>query len=227
MLDKILKSLSADPNLDDKVTVARMVGGYIRKHPNGAGVDLTPSYIKELAFPSRERIREQKEREIADQFLRYVEDQMEKQRVENIRKNNAIALSTIYDKTKELRGESDKISQRSWQIEQNLTEKHENLKQRLESLQEENKSLLEKQLERIEVGEKQVGKRLSEVFAELDEKFPVLADEMKRDVLDFENRLRAEKQAEKEAEANRPKPVYEQVLIKETGQIIEVMREDG
>ena len=226
MLDKILNSLSADPNLDDRVAIARRVGGYIRKHPNGAGVELTPSYIKELAFPDRSKIQEQKDREIADQFVRYVADEMEKQRVEQIRKNNAIGLSVIYDKTRELRGETDKISQRSGQIEQNLTEKHENLKQRLESLRDENKSLLEKQLERIETGEKEIATRFNQSFKELDEKMPTIGDELKKAVSDWEARFIADKIAEKEAEANKPKPVYDQVLVRETGHIIEVVRED-
>ena len=227
MLDKILKSLSADPNLDDRVAIARQVGGYIKRYPNGAGVHVTPEYLKELAFPARRKIQDQKDRDIADKFVKYVEDQIEKDRVEQIRKDNAIALSTIYDKTRELRGETDKISQRSVQIEQNLSQKHENLSQRLESLQEENKSLLEKQLGRIEIGEKEISDRFNQSFEQLDRKIPIIANELKGSVSQFENRLRVEKEAEREAEANKPKPVYEQVLIKETGQIIEVMREDG
>ena len=220
MLDKILKSLSADPNLDDKVKTAQMVGRYINKYPNGAGVDLTAEYLKALAFPDRRKIQDQKDRDIADKFVKYVEDQIEKDRVEQIRRNNAIALSTIYDKTRELRGETDKISQRSWQIEQNLSQKHENLSQRLESLQEENKSLLEKQLERIETGEKSMTSNFSDTVFQLFHEVPIMTEKLETQMKDIENRRVEERRTELEAEMSKPKPVYEQVLIKETGHII-------
>lgn len=227
MRDKILNALSADPLLDDRVNTARMIGTYIKQNPNGAGVDVTPEYIKELAFPDRRAIQQAKDEEFSRRFVEYIEGKIEKQRVEEIRRKNAIALSTIYDKTKELRSETDKITQKSDQIEQNLSVKHESLSKRLENLKQESQSLLEKQFERIESSEKQVGKKLSEVFDDLDKKLPTLAEETKRTVSEFESRLRAEKESERLAEMNKPKPVYEQVLIEETGQIIEVMREDG
>lgn len=227
MRDKILNALSADPLLDDRVNTARMIGTYIKQNPNGAGVDVTPEYIKELAFPDRRAIQQAKDEEFSRRFVEYIEGKIEKQRVEEIRRKNAIALSTIYDKTKELRSETDKITQKSDQIEQNLSVKHESLSKRLENLKQESQSLLEKQFERIESSEKQVGKKLSEVFDDLDKKLPTLAEETKRSVSEFESRLRAEKESERLAEMNKPKPVYEQVLIEETGQIIEVMREDS
>ena len=227
MRDKILNALSADPLLDDRVNAARMIGTYIKQNPNGAGVDVTPEYIKQLAFPDREAIQKAKDEEISIKFVEYVKGEVEKQRVEEIRRKNAMALATIYDKTKELKSDTDKITQKSGQIEHDLSLKHESLSARLEILKQENQFLLEKQLERIESGEKQVAKKLSEVFDDLDRKFPVLAEQTKTAVSEFESRLRAEKESERLAEMNKPKPVYEQVLIEETGQIIEVMREDG
>ena len=220
MLDKILNSLSADPNLDDRVAIARSVGGYIKRNPNGAGVELTPEYIKELAFPDRKMIQQAKDEEFSRRFVKYVEDKIEKQRVEEIRKNNAIGLSVIYDKTRELRGETDKISERSGEIEQNLSQKHENLKQRLESLRDENKSLLEKQLERIEGVKLDSKQSLADAFEELDRRIMEASTANIASISGFESKLSAEKEAERQAEANKPKPVYEQVLVKETGQII-------
>ena len=220
MLDKILNSLGADPLLDEKVNVARMVGGYIKKYPNGAGVNLTPEYIKELAFPDRRKIQQAKDREFANKFIKYVESEIEKERVEQIRKSHTDSLSTIYDKTRELRGETDKISLKSDEIEQKLSARQEELRKKLENIQEENKSLLEKQLGRIEMGEKEIAGKFNNAFQSFEDKMPTFVDHLKNEVSDFEKRLIATKMAEKQAEENRPKPVYEQVLIEETGQII-------
>lgn len=87
---------------------------------------------------------------------------------------------------------------------------------RFEEISSENKDFFEKELEAIRVGEKEMVEKFGGEFRSINEKIPAIASELKSTISGFEQRLEAAKQAEQ------PKIVYEQVEIAETGDIIEI-----
>ena len=86
MQDNILKILKQNANFDSILFPVTLIGRYVAENIDKPAEKINPESIKTLVFPDRKKIESKKLEKKLSEASKYIENKLEKQKVDEIRK---------------------------------------------------------------------------------------------------------------------------------------------
>lgn len=236
MLNKILNTLKADPQFDDKIIPARLIGQYIKEHLDDKPSEMTAPYIKELVFPDRDKILADKRRVASEILFKKLDDALEKQRVDEIRDKSLTGISNIKGRQNDLDKKTDKIasdlSRKIDYFNKSVSIKQKELDDKISDFRNESAAILAENKERflktLEAKHERIESKLKGIV--YTENLNDVKSEISSSINSIEDRRLERERRKLEEIKNMPKPNKPreiekmQIEIEETGQVITLER---
>ena len=197
------------------------IATYIAQNVNNPARDMDLATLKKYALLGQDKVDAEKLKVQLEEIETAVFNAEQQKVKDALTRKHEASLADITERQRELKKDTDKNAADIIQSGEKLSvRQREAMNNVLDKIKQDGKGFFEKQMEAIKNGEREMAAKFNSRFSEVDNKLPVIVDELKSEVAGFEKRL-AEQKAEREANIPVP-PETEEIFIEETGQVITI-----